>query len=82
MDGGDMDHSLVFLSHEVCRNGWWCHGSFSALSVTMRSTAEGGGDMDLFLVFLSLSRLPRWIEVTWTIFWSFCHREVCRNGWR
>ena len=69
----------IFIHHEVYRSERRCHGSFSALSVTVRSTAEGGGDMDYFLVFLSSSGQPRWMVVTWTILWSFCYHEVSRG---
>ena len=41
-----------------------------------------GGDMDHFLVFLSSSGLPRRKAVSWTIFCSFCHREVYCKGWQ
>ena len=70
-----------FCYREVCRGGWRWHGLLSGLSVTMRSAAAYGVGMDHFLVFLSLWGLPRLMAVAWTIFWSLCHRDVCRGGW-
>ena len=38
--------------------------------------------MGHFLVFLSRSDLQRQMVEAWTIFWSFCHREVSRSEWQ
>ena len=38
--------------------------------------------MDHLLVFLSPCGLALGIAVAWMILWSFCHREVCRDGWQ
>ena len=71
-----------FCHREVFCVLWRWHGPFSGLFVTMRSAATYGSGMDQFLVFLSPWGLLCLMVVAWTIFWPFCHREVCRGLWR